>query len=54
MKAYWAAKRAAKIPPAGGKGRLKSAAEKKALSLKMKQVWKKRRAEAAKKAASEK
>jgi hypothetical protein len=51
MKKYWAAKSKAvkKAPPGKAKARAKTAAEKKALSLKMKAVWRKRKAEAAKK-----
>ena len=58
MRQYWAAKRgnaakAAKAPKAqpsaSAKLRTKTAAQKKALSLKMKEIWKKRKAAAAKK-----
>ena len=51
MKKYWAAKSKAakKAPPAKPKGRAKTEAEKKALSLKMKEVWRNKKAEAAKK-----
>ena len=62
MKQYWAAKKLqaakpslpAKTSPASVKRRPKSAAEKKALSLKMKEVWEKRKAAAAGKIAGTK
>jgi hypothetical protein len=56
MREYWAAKRAQVMKPAtapkmsptaSNKARAKTDAQKKALSLKMKAVWKKRRAKAA-------
>jgi len=57
MKKYWAAKGAKKAKPAAqskaiaasAKTRSMSSAQKKALSLKMKDAWKKRKAEADKK-----
>jgi len=59
MKEYWAAKKKAqaakpapekkgKLSPAGAKVQTKSEEEKKALSQKMKEAWKKRKAAAAK------
>lgn len=49
MKEYWAAKRAQapkNRPLARAKGRMKTEAEKKALSIKMKEAWNRRKAEA--------
>jgi hypothetical protein len=52
MKAYWASKRKATAAPAAAAAKPKNnkkAAARKALSEKMKQIWAKRKAEAAKK-----